>query len=70
VKLREILKHKLFDENLAFRDINNFKRANKQTQDDTILALHSLGPPSFVKTNFSSTTIKKFKKLTGKYFGC
>jgi hypothetical protein len=70
IKLRNILKYKVEDENLAVLDINKFKAQTKENEKQAILALQSLGPPSFIKKKFKSSTYEKFKMLSGKYFGC
>jgi hypothetical protein len=70
IKLRNILKYKVEDENLAIFDIQKFKDQTKDNEKEAIIALQSLGPPSFVKLKFKSSTYDKFKRLSGKYFGC
>ncbi len=69
IQVRSILKNKLFDHNLAIRDMHKLKEDNLVSDLKTIKALHSLGPPSFVKTRFNSKTVAKFKILSGKTFG-
>jgi hypothetical protein len=70
IKLRNILKYKVEDENLAIIDIKKFKDETKDNEKQAILALQSLGPPSFIKKKFPSKTYDKFKRLSGRYFGC
>jgi hypothetical protein len=42
---------------------------NKESDQEITMAMHKLGPPSFLKKNFKSETIKKYKMVTGINFG-
>ena len=70
IKLRNIIKNKkdIEEDNVVVNDVQKFKEETHKSQGMIILALQSLGPPAFVKTRFNSTTIQKYKMMSGIYF--
>lgn len=72
IRLRNIVKHKNdpVDDNFEFRKIEKFKENARIDNNKVIKALDKLGPPSFLKTKFKNETIRTFKVINGKYFGC
>ena len=72
IRVRNIVKKKIDFKNdhLGFGDIDKFKEQGRENDNQLILTLKSLGPPSFLKTRFKNTTIEKYKVVNGKYFGC
>jgi hypothetical protein len=72
VRVRNILKSKKDPDNdfLGINNIGKFKEDKRQNDNELIMTLQNLGPPSFIKTRFKKDTIEKYKIVNGKYFGC
>lgn len=51
-------------------NIVKFKEERRANDNELILTLKKLGPPSFLKTTFKKHTIERYKIVNGKYFGC
>jgi hypothetical protein len=70
IRVRNIVKHKrdLHIDNLQIGNLEKFKEEKRKDEGELVLALDILGPPSFIKTRFLSTTINKYKMLCGKFF--
>lgn len=72
IRVRNIVKtgKDLLNDNLGIEDLKKFKEQRRQNDQELLLALKSLGPPSFLKTQFKTTTISKYNVVNGKFFGC
>jgi hypothetical protein len=72
VRLRRILKNKAIEE-IDFFLVNSepkLKEIKTENEDNFTLTLHKLGPPSFLKIKFKNETMKTYKTVSGKFFGC
>lgn len=72
IRVRNIIRKKIDLENdfLGIQDITKFKENRRENDNELMMTLKSLGPPSFLKTRFRNKTIEKYKIVNGKYFGC
>ncbi len=72
IRVRNILKKKMDsdDDFLGVQDVGKFKEQRRENDNELMMTLKSLGPPSFLKTKFRYKTIEKYKIVNGKYFGC
>jgi hypothetical protein len=70
IRVRNILKHKRDShiDNIQINNLEKFKEEKRKNEGDLVLALDILGPPKFIKTQFLSKTINKYKMLCGKFF--
>lgn len=69
MKLRNIIKNDIYDD-FDYCTNGKVQIIKKDTEDRLYMSMHKLGPPSFLKKNFKVETIKKYKIVNGKYFGC
>jgi hypothetical protein len=72
IRVRNIMKtgKDLLNDNLGIEDMKNFRKQRQVNDQELILALKTLGPPSFLKTRFKSTTVSRYNVVNGKFFGC
>ena len=70
-RVKRILKNIEDKEQLGAYDVNvdKLKQNQKESEEESALAFRRGGKPKFVKTQFRSTTIIKYKNLSGEYFG-
>jgi hypothetical protein len=70
IRVRNIMKHKkdFHSDNIQINNLEKFKDEKRKDERELVLALDVLGPPSFIKTRFFSTTINKYRMLCGKFF--
>lgn len=72
IKMRNIFKNNnetAEKEQLEIENMQRYKEEMRQNDNELILALNKLGPPSFVKRKFRQGTIEKFEVIKGKFFG-
>lgn len=50
-------------------DVEKLKEDKKKNEEDLLLAIKRAGIPRFIITNFKSKTMKKYKKVSGGFFG-
>lgn len=72
IRLRTVLKTKSDpdSEEINIKNFEKFREMVRTNNNKVIKALDQLGPPSFIKSKFKTTTINTFKVVNGKYFGC
>ena len=72
IRLRTVLKTKTDpdSEEINIKNLEKFREMIRLNNNKVIKALNQLGPPSFIKSKFKTTTINTFKVVNGKYFGC
>jgi hypothetical protein len=58
------------DDHLGMGDMVKFKEQRRNNDNELMLTLKSLGPPSFLKSKFKKDTIERYKIVSGRYFGC
>ena len=70
-RMKRILKNIDDKEQLGVYDVNveKLKQNQKESEAESALAVRRAGKPRFVKTQFRSTTIIKYKNVSGEYFG-
>ena len=70
-RVKRILKNIDDKEQLGAYDVNveKLKQNQKESEAKSALAVRRAGKPRFVKTQFRSTTIIKYKNVSGEYFG-
>jgi hypothetical protein len=70
--LRKILKNRAHDEIDFYieKNLDKVKEIKNNIDDKNSIALHKLGPPSFMKKKFRLETMNMFKSVSGKFFGC
>ncbi len=72
IRVRNIMKKGMDqpNDNLGIEDLKKFKDQRRENDQELLLALKNLGPPSFLKTSFKSSTIERYNVVNGKFFGC
>lgn len=70
-RVKRIMKNIEDKEQLGAYDVNveKLKQNQKESETEGMLAIKRSGKPRFVKTQFKSSTIKKYKGVSGDYFG-
>jgi len=70
-RVKRILKDIDDKEQLGVYDVNveKLKQNQKESEAESALAVRRAGKPRFIKTQFRSTTIVKYKNVSGEYFG-
>ena len=70
-RVKRIMKNIEDKEQLGAYDVNveKLKQNQKQSETEAMLAIKRSGKPRFVKTQFKSSTIRKYKGVSGDYFG-
>ncbi len=70
-RVKRIMKNIEDKEQLGAYDVNveKLKQNQKQSETEAMLAIKRSGKPRFVKTHFKSSTIRKYKGVSGVNFG-
>jgi hypothetical protein len=71
IRVRNIIKDKvdLKSDVFVFSNLKNFGEEKQKIENELTMKKETLGVPSFIKTRFKIETEKKYKTVTGKFFG-
>ena len=70
-RIKRIMENIEDKEQLGIYDVNveKLKKNQKKSETESMLAIKRAGKPRFVKTQFKSSTISKYKGISGDFFG-
>ena len=70
-RIKRIMKNIEDKEQTGAYDVNvdKLKENQKKSEEEVMLAIKRAGKPRFVKTQFKSSTISKYKEISEEYFG-